>query len=162
MNELYDLAEVNVKALAEKGLTVSFAESCTGGLISKLITDVPGASAVLPGAVCSYANEIKSRVLGVEEKLLRKYGAVSRPVALEMARGVKKLMRSDISVSVTGIAGPSSDGTDKSVGLVYIALALPGSRYVCHEHHFDGGRSEIREQTAFAALNYLYYYVSLM
>ena len=155
MNEAYELAGQAVKALAARGLTVAFAESCTGGLLTKRITDVPGASEVLPGGVCSYSNEIKNRVLGVDAGLLRCYGAVSEPVALRMARGVRRLMGADIGVGTTGIAGPASDDTEKPVGLVYIALALPGGRYVCREYHFEGSRAEIREQTADAALAHL-------
>ena len=162
MSELFELAESVVKALSEKSLTVSFAESCTGGLLTKLITDVSGASNVLPGGVCSYSNDIKHRVLGVEEEKLKKFGAVSSPVAIEMARGVKKLMGSDIGVGTTGIAGPNSDNTKKPVGLVYVAVALPGRRYVCHEHHFEGDRDSVRRQTAETALRYLDYYIKLL
>ena len=85
-------AENVVKVLAAQGATIAFAESCTGGLLTKLITDVPGASAVLSGGVCAYANEVKNRVLGVPQRDLDAYGAVSRPVALHMARGVRALM----------------------------------------------------------------------
>lgn len=155
MSQAYEQAEKAVKSLAARGLTVAFAESCTGGLLTKLITDISGASAVLPGGVCSYSNEIKNRVLGVDAALLARCGAVSEPVALCMARGVRRLMGADIGVGTTGIAGPASDNTEKPVGLVYIALALPGGRYVCREYHFTGTRAEIREQTAAAALSHL-------
>ena len=119
-------AENVVKSLAAQGATIAFAESCTGGLLTKLITDVPGASAVLSGGVCAYANEVKNGVLGVPQRDLDSYGAVSRPVALHMARGVRALMGTDIGVGTTGIAGPASDDTKKPVGLVYVAVALPG------------------------------------
>lgn len=162
MNELYSLAAEAVELLKEKGLTVAFAESCTGGLLTKTITDVPGASSVLPGGVCSYSNDIKNRVLGVDAAILRRHGAVSEPVAIRMARGVKKLMESSIGVGTTGIAGPASDDTAKPVGLVYISIALPGGRYVCYEHHFEGDRDAIRNQTAAAALTHLGYYLKLL
>lgn len=162
MNETYTLAQAAVEELNARGLTVAFAESCTGGLLTKLITDVPGASNVLPGGVCSYSNEVKNRVLGVDTELLHLYGAVSEPVAIRMARGIKRLMSSDIGVGTTGIAGPASDDTEKPVGLVYIALALPGGRYVCHEHHFEGSRDEIRTQTAAAALTHLIHFLNLL
>ena len=113
MNPAYEQAEQAVKLLAMRGLTAAFAESCTGGLLTKLITDISGASAVLPGGVCSYSNEVKNRVLGVGAGLLRRCGAVSEPVALCMARGVRRLMDADIGVGTTGIAGPASDNTEK-------------------------------------------------
>lgn len=141
-----------VETLAGCGATIAFAESCTGGLLTKLITDVPGASAVLRGGVCAYANEVKHGVLGVPQRDLDTYGAVSRPVALYMARGVRALMGTDIGVGTTGIAGPASDDTKKPVGLVYVAVALPGGRYVVRELHLNGSREEIREETARQAL----------
>ena len=141
-----------VETLARCGATIAFAESCTGGLLTKLITDVPGASAVLRGGVCAYANEVKHGVLGVPQRELDTYGAVSRPVALYMARGVRALMGTDIGVGTTGIAGPASDDTKKPVGLVYVAVALPGGRYVVRELHLSGNRDEIREETARQAL----------
>ena len=156
---LYELSEQAVEALKEQGLTVSFAESCTGGLLSKCITDVPGASDVLPGGVCAYSNLIKYRVHGVDAPTLDQYGAVSAPVALRMARGVKRLMGSSFGVGTTGIAGPASDNTEKPVGLVYIGLALPKGGYIVHEEHFSGSRDEIRTQTAEKALEYLLHYL---
>ena len=113
----------------QAGVTIAFAESCTGGLCTKRITDISGASAVLKGGVCSYANDVKSGVLGVTEAMLKKYGAVSEPVALQMARGVRRITGADIAVSITGIAGPKSDDTAKPVGLVYLALAVKEGDY---------------------------------
>ncbi len=113
---------------------------------------MPGASAVLRGGVCAYANEVKHGVLGVPQSDLDTYGAVSRPVALHMARGVRALMGTDVGVGTTGIAGPASDDTKKPVGLVYVAAALPGGRYVVRELHLLGSRDEIREETARRAL----------
>ena len=141
-----------VETLAGCGATIAFAESCTGGLLTKLITDVPGASAVLRGGVCAYANEVKHGVLGVPQRELDTYGAVSRPVALYMARGVRALMGTEIGVGTTGIAGPASDDTKKPVGLVYVAVALPGGRYLVRELHLSGNRDEIREEIARQAL----------
>ena len=145
-------AENVVKILAAQGATIAFAESCTGGLLTKLIADVPVASAVLSVCVCAYANEVKNGVLGVPQRDLDAYGAVSRPVALHMARGVRALMGTDIGVGTTGIAGPASDDTKKPVGLVYVAVALPGGRYLVHELHLSGSRDEIRQETARQAL----------
>ena len=141
-----------VKLLDERLLTISTAESCTGGLIAKLLTDVPGSSSVFMGSVCTYSNQAKIEVLDVEEEDLYTFGAVSEPVALQMARGAKRLFMTDITVATTGIAGPSSDDTEKPVGLVYIAIAVNEGRYITREFHFNGTREEIRNATAEAAM----------
>lgn len=112
-----------VKLLNEKGLKLTTAESCTGGLIAKRITDVSGSSNVFECGVVSYANRIKHEFLGVKEETLEKYGAVSEQTAREMAAGALKISSADLAVAVTGIAGPNSDSTDKPVGLVYIAFS---------------------------------------
>lgn len=117
------IEEAVVALLKEKGKKLATAESCTGGLIGKRITNISGASSVFDCGIISYSNEIKNKILGVNEDDLKKYGAVSEQVAKQMAQGVLKLSGADIAVSVTGIAGPTSDGTDKPVGLSYIALA---------------------------------------
>lgn len=111
-----------VSLLKEKGLTVAFAESCTGGLCAKRITDVPGASAVFHCGVVSYSNEIKHKTLGVSKESLDRYGAVSEVVAAEMALGAKKLSDATFGVSVTGMAGPTSDDPLIPVGTIYIAV----------------------------------------
>lgn len=121
-----------VELLRKKGLKAAFAESCTGGLTAKRITDVPGASEVFECGVVSYANCIKSRLLGVDEEDLKKYGAVSETVARQMARGIKKISGADFGVGITGIAGPGSDDTNKPVGLSYIAVAY-GNDIICKE-----------------------------
>ncbi len=118
-----------VKALMEKHLTVSTAESCTGGLVSQMITKVSGASEVFGFGVCTYANEAKIKLLGVNEKTLEKYGAVSEQTACEMAKGVKALSGSDIAVSLTGIAGPAGATDEKPVGLVYLGVAVKDRVY---------------------------------
>lgn len=112
-----------VRCLLKQHKTLAAAESCTGGWIAKRITDVPGASAVFECGIVSYSNRIKSEVLGVREATLRKYGAVSEQTAREMAEGALRVSGADLAVSVTGIAGPDADGTDKPVGLVYFALS---------------------------------------
>lgn len=117
-----DLQELLVKTLIEKGKTVATAESCTGGLISKRLTDVSGVSKVFQCGVCSYANEIKHKVLGVSNETLDNVGAVSQEVARQMAQGVRKLAETDYGVSTTGIAGPTGGTEEKPVGLVYIAV----------------------------------------
>lgn len=121
-----------VDLLKQKGLKVAFAESCTGGLTAKRVTDVSGASSVFECGVVSYANCIKHKILGVDEDDLKNYGAVSEPVAKQMAKGVLELSGADIGVGITGIAGPDSDGTEKPVGLSYIAVAF-GDTVLCRE-----------------------------
>lgn len=121
-NELFFAAKEAVKTLENRKKTLALAESCTGGLVSKLITDVSGASAVYEGGVCSYSNSVKMKILGVKEETLRTFGAVSENTAREMSQGVRKALGADIGVGITGIAGPLSDGTNKPVGLIYISV----------------------------------------
>ena len=130
-------AEAVVNRLKEQGLTLATAESCTGGLIGKLLTDVPGASAVYKGGVISYVNEIKRHLLGVEQETLDVCTAVSRETAHEMARGARERLMTDCAVSVTGLAGPDGDGTGRPVGLVYIAVDTAGFSF-CKELHLSG------------------------
>lgn len=112
-----------VKKLKLKKLTVTVAESCTGGLVAKRITDIPGSSEVFECGIVSYSNRIKTELLGVKPQTLKEFGAVSEQTAREMAEGVLKLAKADLAVAVTGIAGPCSDDTEKPVGLVYIAVS---------------------------------------
>ena len=144
-------AEEVIARLKAQGLTLATAESCTGGLIGALLTDVPGASAVYKGGVISYVNEIKHRLLGVEQETLDVCTAVSRETAHEMAKGAREAVKADVGVSTTGLAGPDGDGTGRPVGLVYIALDMEGFSY-CRELHLTGDRSEIRAQAAHEAL----------
>ena len=118
-----DIPTLLVEKLISHNLKIATTESCTGGLISKLITDQSGASAVFDCGVCSYANCIKEKVLGVSADTLEAFGAVSPNTAKEMAEGVLSLAGADIGVSTTGIAGPSGGSKEKPVGLVYIAVA---------------------------------------
>lgn len=139
-----------VAILKERGLTVSTAESCTGGLLGKSITDVSGASAVYPGGVISYCNRVKHEILGVDQEILDTLGAVSAPVARQMAEGVRRVLRTDLGVGVTGIAGPNGDGTGRPVGLVYIGAAS-AEGFLVREFRFDGDRDAVRRQSAEAA-----------
>jgi len=109
--------------LLKHHLTLATAESCTGGLISHRLTDVPGSSEYFRGGIVAYANEIKERLLGVKPETLKTHGAVSAETALEMALGAQRVLGTDIAVSVTGIAGPSGEMPGKPVGLVYVCLA---------------------------------------
>ena len=121
--QLTELATKVVEKLKNENKTLGLAESCTGGWLSKIITDVSGASSVYLGGICSYSNTVKMNLLGVKEETLKLYGAVSKQTAREMAIGARKSLGSDIGVGITGIAGPLSDNTNKSVGLIYVAVA---------------------------------------
>lgn len=153
------IEEAVVEKLKEHHLKVATAESCTGGLIAKRITDVPGASEVFECGIISYANGIKHKVLGVSEDDLNKYGAVSEPVAKQMAQGALKVSGADIAVSVTGIAGPDSDSTGKPVGLVYIGLADKGNVWVREIRTSRRDRSYNRYVSASNALNMIRLYI---
>lgn len=136
-----------VKILGQKNLKIATAESCTGGLLSQLITDVPGASEVFGFGFCTYANEAKMQLLGVSDKTLNEFGAVSENTACEMARGVKKVSGADIAISITGIAGPDGGTNEKPVGLVYLGVALKDKVYakkLLLARHNSPSRSYIR------------------
>ena len=136
---------------ALKGRTLVTAESITGGGIGALLTSVPGASAVYKGGIISYCDEVKASALGVDPELLRSVGAVSAPVAESMARGAREVLRADVAVSVTGLAGPDGDSYGTPVGTVFIGYS-DGSRTLAREHRFSGTRQQIRESTLRAAL----------
>lgn len=132
--------------LVEKNISISTAESCTGGSLGKIITSVPGASSIYGYGFITYANEAKEKILGVKHETLENHGAVSCETALEMAIGARKVSGSDIAVSVTGIAGPGGGTAEKPVGLVYIAIAdEDGAEY--RKLNLDGNRDEVRAQT---------------
>ncbi len=116
-----------VRILAEKDMTIACAESCTGGLIAELITDVSGASAVFELGVCSYSNRIKKKILGVPSEIIDEYTELSLACAEEMAIGVMRMSGADIAVSTTGVAGPTGGTEENPVGTVYIALAADGA-----------------------------------
>jgi nicotinamide-nucleotide amidase len=145
-----DLAEI----LSGGRVTVSVAESCTGGLVGALITDVPGSSAYFLGGVIAYADEVKREQLGVPAALLKRVGAVSREVAEAMAEGARSRFGSTLSVGVTGIAGPDADGSGKPVGLTYIATASPAG-VSSREYRFSGDRWSNRRDAAVNALGLL-------
>ena len=151
--DVSSLEEVALALLREKGLTFGCAESCTGGLIAKRLTDLPGASAVFRGGVVSYVNEIKQGVLGVPQALLEEYGAVSEPVARAMAEVARALLGCDLAVSTTGVAGPDPDDRGNPVGLVYLALATPEGTFVKKLESNAGGRPRIRNTSASHAFN---------
>jgi PncC family amidohydrolase len=146
-----------INKIKSAGHTLSLAESCTGGWLSKIVTDVSGASSVYMGGVCSYSNEVKMKLLGVEADTLAQYGAVSEQTARQMATGVRKAMNTDIGVGITGIAGPLSDNTNKPVGLIYIAVAFADSVIVkeLRNTFTENVRTSNRASAVEAALNLL-------
>jgi PncC family amidohydrolase len=149
--EIVDLFE-------RKGLTLGIVESATGGLISHLITNVPGSSDFYKGAVTAYANEIKINVIGVKAETLKKYGSVSPQVAEEMASGGRKTLAVDICVADTGIAGPGGATPGKAVGLFYIGLAHKDGAF-SRKHEFHGTREQNKKRAAQSALSWVKEYL---
>lgn len=145
------LAATVGQMLENKGLTISCAESCTGGLIASLITDVPGSSIYFQYGVVTYSNWAKEHFLGVNPVTLQNYGAVSEATAREMVQGVRRIGKTSLAVAVTGIAGPGGGSPQKPVGLVYIAIE-DDTQVICHEFKFTGSRDEVKWQTAMQAL----------
>jgi len=139
------------RLLVASGLTLSVAESCTGGLISHRVTKAPGASAYFLGGVVAYSNEAKIRFLDVARLDIETYGAVSEQVARQMAAGVRRRFRSDAALGVTGIAGPAGGTAEKPVGLVFIACSVMDATWAARRQ-FGGARGEIMRQAAEAAL----------
>ncbi len=144
--------------LSQRGLKIAVSESCTGGLLSHLITNVSGSSSYFEAAMVTYSNQSKSQFLKVDQDLLAKKGAVSPEVAEAMAEGIRKVANVDIGLSTTGIAGPTGGTEEKPVGLVYIGLAAKEGKLV-REFKFSGTRLEIKEKASREALNLLLDYL---
>ncbi|MFZ4541818.1 MAG: CinA family protein [Rickettsiales bacterium] len=150
--ELQRHAEVLLQSLRGRNLKLTTAESCTGGLLSALLTEIPGSSDVLTHGYITYANAAKTAMVGVKESLLKSKGAVSEEVAIAMAEGALKASGAQVSISITGIAGPGGATKDKQVGLVHLATARTGFKPLHSEQHFSGDRSSIRLQAVAAAM----------
>lgn len=149
-SELTERAEAVLEAFRKRNRTLAVAESCTGGWLSKIITDISGASSVYSGGICTYSNSAKVRFLGVREATLEKYGAVSEQTAREMAEGVKAAFGSSAGIGITGIAGPSSDDTNKPVGLIFVAFSdEKGTQVIKLNNQF---RENIRENNRYSAI----------
>jgi PncC family amidohydrolase len=144
--------------LRRRGLRLAVAESCTGGLIGHRLTNIPGSSDYYMGSVTAYAYEAKVRLLGVSWSSLEEYGAVSREVAIEMARGVRTNLNADIGLSVTGIAGPGGGSAEKPVGLTWIGFSSPDGEEA-RQFIWQGDRLQVKEQSAEAALDILVEYL---
>ena len=138
-----------------KGLTVATAESCTGGLISALLTSIAGSSDVFERGFATYSNEAKAECLGVPMELIDAHGAVSEEVAAAMAEGALSRSNAGLSISVTGVAGPGGGTEDKPVGLVYIGTALKRAAPIAQKHLFSGDRDKVRARSVDAALDLL-------
>jgi len=153
-----NLEEVVGELLIKNNISISFAESCTGGLLSSIITDIPGISTVFAGSMVTYSNEVKAGSLGVKEETLNTHGAVSSSNAKEMAVNIRRKMNTKLGVSVTGIAGPGGATESKPVGLVYVALADEND-VVCSKLNLWGNRSKIRNNTVLNALDMIRRYI---
>lgn len=139
------------EALKSRSMSLAVAESCTGGLLGAIITDAPGSSGYFAGGVIAYGNEVKKELLGVKPDTLERYGAVSSQTAREMAEGVRKRLKADSGLSITGIAGPGGGSVRKPVGTVYIGVSTArGTK--AKKFIFEGGRKAIRKASALAAI----------
>lgn len=155
-SELLRLSEQVGQALKARGATVTTAESCTGGWIAKILTDVAGSSAWFERGFVTYSNEAKSQMIGVREVTLEQNGAVSEPVVVEMAIGALRAARADFAVSVSGIAGPDGGSAQKPVGTVWFGVASASGQGVTQCECFSGDRESVRRQAAGYALKLLW------
>ncbi len=153
------LEEMLGRLLNEKSLSLAVAESCTGGLVGHLITNIPGSSAYFHGGVIAYANEVKVEVLGVSPTTIESFGAVSKETVLEMAKGSRALLKADIGLSISGIAGPEGGTKEKPVGTVWIGISAPGLDSATL-FKFLGDRQSVKEQAAQSALEFAIRYLS--
>ncbi|MGL3817777.1 nicotinamide-nucleotide amidase [Klebsiella pneumoniae] len=155
-SELMQLSEKIGRALKARGATVTTAESCTGGWIAKVITDIAGSSAWFERGFVTYSNEAKAQMIGVREETLRDNGAVSEPVVVEMAIGALRAARADYAISVSGVAGPDGGSVEKPVGTVWFGVASVSGQGVTRRECFAGDREAVRRQATAYALNLLW------
>lgn len=153
-NELINLSSKVGKILQDRELTAATAESCSGGLLSHILTEVSGSSGYFIGGVVAYSNRIKEQVLGVDSRTIIRYGAVSEETAREMAQGICQKFRTDIGLSTTGIAGPTGGTPEKPVGLVWIGIHLKDQTHT-FECHFKGDRGTVKAHTVLEVLTRL-------
>ncbi len=151
-SDIFQNARTVIKTARQNGLTIATAESCTGGLVAKALTDIAGSSAVYKGSLIAYSNSIKENLLGVEKSIMIKHGSVSAETAREMAKNCAQLFGVDIALSVTGIAGPGGGSTEKPVGLVYMGV-FTLSELTTHKFQFSNTkRTMVRREAALTAL----------
>jgi nicotinamide-nucleotide amidase len=153
--ELKDLAEELGVCMKAKGIKLASAESCTGGWLAKIITDIPGSSEWFTGSVVCYSNESKTSLLGVQENTLSEFGAVSGETVIEMADGLFAHTDADVAVGVSGIAGPDGGTEDKPVGLVWLSWGKRDKSVYAKPYNFEGDREDVRKQSIAQALNNL-------
>lgn len=153
------MAAALIELCKRKSVKLGTVESCTGGLIAATLTDISGSSEVFEGGIVTYSNDMKRRSVGVDSVTLDVHGAVSKETASEMALGGVNALHVDVSVAVTGIAGPTGGSEEKPVGLVYIAVADKSGSSEVHRYVFDGDRKAIREQTVAESIKLLHSYV---
>jgi len=147
------------QALLAERKTLAIAESCTGGLLANRLTNIPGSSNFLKLAVVAYSNDAKVKLLKVPQATIRKYGAVSTQVAIAMAQGVRKALKTDFGIGITGIAGPTGGTKSKPVGLTYIAVCTK-IETLCLECHFRGTRINVKNRAATQALQLLHEFLT--
>ncbi len=155
-SELMQLSEQVGQALKARGATVTTAESCTGGWVAKVITDIAGSSAWFERGFVTYSNEAKAQMIGVREETLAQHGAVSEPVVVEMAIGALKAARADYAVSISGIAGPDGGSEEKPVGTVWFAFSTARGEGITRRECFSGDRDAVRRQATVYALQTLW------
>ncbi len=153
--ELADLTERLGKCLKVKSMKLATAESCTGGWLAKIITDIPGSSAWFEGSVVCYSNDCKSSLLAVDEKTLQEFGAVSGETVLEMSDGLFSHTKADVVISISGIAGPEGGSEDKPVGMVWLSWGKRDKSVFAEPFNFSGDREDVRKQSIKQALNCL-------
>jgi nicotinamide-nucleotide amidase len=147
------MEEIVGAQLLERGLTIAASESCTGGLFTSRLTDVPGSSAYVLGGVVAYSNDVKTNILGVPAELIAEHGAVSEPVASAMAQGIRARTGASIGVGITGVAGPAGGTAAKPVGMVAVAVAAADGSVQARTFNFPGGRAQVKFQAAQSALD---------
>lgn len=155
-SELMQLSEQVGQSLKARGATVTTAESCTGGWVAKVITDIAGSSAWFERGFVTYSNEAKAQMIGVREETLAQHGAVSEPVVVEMAIGALKAARADYAVSISGIAGPDGGSEEKPVGTVWFAFVTARGEGITRRECFSGDRDAVRRQATAYALQTLW------
>jgi nicotinamide-nucleotide amidase len=153
-----DMEDIIAELLKKNKMTIALAESCTGGLISDRLTNIPGSSEYFDRSVVCYSNKAKVELLNIDEQLINMYGAVSPEVAIAMAEGIRKISNTNLGLAVTGIAGPDGGTAEKPVGLVYIALATQNGA-IYEKHMLAGGRKGIKYRASQTALDFLRKYL---
>jgi PncC family amidohydrolase len=154
----YIVSEIHT-LLLKRRKTLAVAESCTGGLVSKLLTDIPASSKYFTLGIVTYSNKAKEIILKIPHSIIVKYGAVSYKVAQRMSQSVRKLMKTDIGIGISGIAGPIGGTLHKPVGTVFIAIDSKNNK-ICKKFHFSGNRAAVRTKTAIKSLQLLKQFVS--